>query len=67
MSVLIKGCPVLAVKIDKHFESRGEFAVLAGVHETALSKIIKGVRKPNRDQIETFSKLLKCPAAELFQ
>jgi predicted transcriptional regulator len=57
---------LLRLKIVEKFMTNGKFASAAGIHESTLSKIILGSRKPTESQKAIISSLLRMKKEDLF-
>ena len=57
---------ILRVKIVEHFSTQEKFAVISGINESIISKLIREIRKPTEQQKTILSKLLKTDKTILF-
>ena len=56
----------LKMKILEKYGTQADFAVLVGLSESGLSRIIRGRKKPEQELKETISKKLGVVASEIF-
>jgi hypothetical protein len=56
----------IRLEILKKFGSQERFSFAAGIDETIVSKIVRGVRRPTEHQRQVFEQLLETPAKQLF-
>lgn len=54
------------IEIIKRFRTQEHFALAAGIPEAAVSKILRGTKRPTDKERERFSLLLEIPAEQLF-
>jgi transcriptional regulator with XRE-family HTH domain len=65
--MIFKPRKMLQKRVKDKYKTQEAFAVISGMNETLVSKILRGVRDPTKDQIKTFERLLNTPASELFK
>ncbi len=56
----------LRLKIVEKFRTQEQFAVVSGISEAIVSKLIRELRRPTKRQREIISELLDTPAERLF-
>ena len=57
---------MLRLKIVEHYDNQGRFAIMSGLDEAIVSKLINCYRDPTYLQERLLSKLLKTPKNQLF-
>lgn len=56
----------LRAKIIELFGTQSDFALVIREHESLVSRIIRGRRLPNREQIEKWAAALNCKPDQIF-
>lgn len=56
----------LRLEIVRRYRTQERFSVCAGLDESIISKIIRGVKRPTEQQRQIFARLLETPAEKLF-
>jgi len=57
---------ILRLKIIEYYDNQGRFAIMSGLDEAIISKLINCYRDPTSNQEKLLSKLLKTPENQLF-
>lgn len=58
---------VLRLKIVEHFGTQEKISAVSGIDEAIISKIVRNIRQPTKDQKKLLASLLKSSEKNLFK